>query len=482
MSLSHHRLATIALLLSLLALPNISLAGAIDCTPFETDWDANAPYVMSEATETNRYIELDNGITCANSYTGNTPTVQLNGDITVSDDILFQPQPGTNGDNAFTIISNDLVIDGAQNTIRRDNTNATPDYRLFQVNSGSNVTIQDATLTGGALNTGGTAGGAIHNEGTLTLDDVTLSSSTAERGGGLYASNGTTRLINTTVSGNFTVVGGAAYVDDSATLTVLSSTVTGNGSLTGSNLAANGGGIANDGGTVNVANSLLADNSTNGNGGALANLTGNMTVVSSTLADNTADGSGDAIYNQAQLTLDNSILGNRAVTADRASLTSQRNGSGNLLINTNNVTTNSKSIIADTSFIGDDIINTDPSLDASYTPLSDSPAIDNGDPTQLPTDSNDLDNDGNTAERLPVDIDGAPRTQQTNLDIGAQETNFAFELIEGGITPTDAIFVVNRVGKDANKGRNAAADRNTDTVINATDVSLIIGQIGTPAP
>jgi hypothetical protein len=50
-----------------------------------------------------------------------------------------------------------------------------------------------------------------------------------------------------------------------------------------------------------------------------------------------------------------------------------------------------------------------------------SDCIDSGDNTALPEDTHDLDNDGNTSEPLPLDLDGNPRVVNDTVDMGAYE-------------------------------------------------------------
>lgn len=57
--------------------------------------------------------------------------------------------------------------------------------------------------------------------------------------------------------------------------------------------------------------------------------------------------------------------------------------------------------------------------DFRLNPLS--PAVDAGDANQLPADYGDLDGDGDTQERTPLDLAGNPRVQFGNVDMGAHE-------------------------------------------------------------
>src|SRR5256886_9130964 len=64
-------------------------------------------------------------------------------------------------------------------------------------------------------------------------------------------------------------------------------------------------------------------------------------------------------------------------------------------------------------------------------PLPSSPAINAGNPANLPPDTYDLDNDGDTAEPLPVDQRGFARVVGFNFDLGAVEVNYAISATAG---------------------------------------------------
>jgi parallel beta-helix repeat protein len=97
-----------------------------------------------------------------------------------------------------------------------------------------------------------------------------------------------------------------------------------------------------------------------------------------------------------------------------------------------------------------------------------SPCVNAGDDAALPPDEFDLDNDGNTSEPIPVDLDGNPRSQAGAVDMGAYEGEFepmdpaaaegGFDqgegtiLVPAGDTPDPLqnamVFVVNTSGPD----------------------------------
>ncbi|MBK8023209.1 MAG: hypothetical protein IPK19_17725 [Chloroflexi bacterium] len=71
-------------------------------------------------------------------------------------------------------------------------------FRVFMVESATDVTIQDVTISGG----NSIYGGGIYNDGKLRVTNSTLSGNTAEYGGGI-ANVGTLAVTNSTLSGNF---------------------------------------------------------------------------------------------------------------------------------------------------------------------------------------------------------------------------------------------------------------------------------------
>ena len=60
-------------------------------------------------------------------------------------------------------------------------------------------------------------------------------------------------------------------------------------------------------------------------------------------------------------------------------------------------------------------------LDDDLRLLSNSPAIDAGDNALLPDDTLDVDGDGDTVEKTPLDLDGTGRIKNGTVDMGAYE-------------------------------------------------------------
>jgi hypothetical protein len=184
------------------------------------------------------------------------------------------------------------------------------------VNAGATVSISGATIEQGSS----LLGGAVFNDGNLTLTDCVVSNSVlgTQLGGGIFNA-GTLSLVGTTVYGNEVGVpgetgeGGGIY-NYKGILTLTDSTVEANNagnSYYGYNGV--GGGIYVNSGTVTLTNSSVMGNDANQDGG-IAIEAGTVTLNGSTVSGNQANiGAGgiDALggyLNQVLLTLVNSTV------------------------------------------------------------------------------------------------------------------------------------------------------------------------------
>ena len=153
-------------------------------------------------------------------------------------------------------------------------------------------------------------GGGIYNGGTLTVTSSTVSGNTSSNGGIFNGGTLTLTLTDSTVSGNTTGNSGGG-IWNQGTLTLTNSTVTGNSARVW------GGGIANiSGATMTLTNSTVGGNSTEISvGGGIRNF-GTLTINNSTVSGDTASSDGGGgIYNDpgGPLTLNNStVSGNTA--------------------------------------------------------------------------------------------------------------------------------------------------------------------------
>ncbi len=99
--------------------------------------------------------------------------------------------------------------------------------KIVRVLPGVAVTIFDLSFINS--NTGGTKVGFIENEGTLTLTSSTVSGNmSSDLGGGIYNAGGNLTLLNSTVSRNSARHGGGIYNDSMSNLTLIHSTISEN--------------------------------------------------------------------------------------------------------------------------------------------------------------------------------------------------------------------------------------------------------------
>src|SRR5277367_5605553 len=174
--------------------------------------------------------------------------------------------------------------------------------QLMVVNAGATLNLQFLTMEDGSATLGSTfgpAGGAIYNNGTLTVTNSTLSGNQVTNvsfgrgiGGAIY-NNGTLTVTDSTLSGNQATggsqgfgVGGAIWSE--GTLSVTDSTLSGNQANGISQGGFGFGGAIFNAGTGTVTDSTLSGNQATVGGGAIENSSGTLTVTNSTLSGNSA--------------------------------------------------------------------------------------------------------------------------------------------------------------------------------------------------
>lgn len=162
--------------------------------------------------------------------------------------------------------------------------------RLFHVDVNITAHLVGMTLTGGRVN-GGHAGGAILNEGTLTLSYSHVTDNVASSGGG-GVHGGKLTIISSTISNNVSAgnapTSGGIVAND---LTMLNSTISSN---LGASNSQSGGGILT-GGPALIVNSTIVRNETGGTPNAAGGIrststTNNVVVRNSIVALNVARG------------------------------------------------------------------------------------------------------------------------------------------------------------------------------------------------
>ena len=202
----------------------------------------------------------------------------VTGTLTLNQNVAMTAKEAADFTNGITI-NKDITIDGKGHTIDAKNLG-----RIFSIGEGFTVTLTNATLINGKAD----KGGAIYNDGSLTLSDVKLSDNAADSYGGAVFNNGELVVSDSVFDSNDIVNRGSASVDYGGaaiynwydgTLTVSGSNFTnniknykngdnlvgaittiGNATVSGSNFVNNSG---RWGGAISTAGYLLAGDDVN---------------------------------------------------------------------------------------------------------------------------------------------------------------------------------------------------------------------------
>ncbi|HJI97978.1 MAG TPA: Ig-like domain repeat protein [Methanobrevibacter smithii] len=249
----------------------------------------------------------------------------VTGTLTLNQNIAMTAKEAANFTNGITI-NKDITIDGKGHTIDAKNLG-----RIFSIGEGFTVTLTNATLINGKA----TEGGAIYNDGSLTLSDVKLSDNAADSYGGAVFNNGELVVSDSVFDSNDIVNRGSASVDyggaaiynwKEGTLKVTNSNFTnniknykngdnlvgaittiGNATVSGSNFVNNsgrwGGAISATGAelrknssTLTVSNTIFKDNSAL-YAGAVYIWGSNYNIADCVFDNNTAFGKGNMTPN-----------------------------------------------------------------------------------------------------------------------------------------------------------------------------------------
>jgi len=304
------------------------------------------------------------------------------------------------------------------------------------------------------------AGGVLSVECGISVTRSTFDGNRAEAGAGLYLISGSATLNDVLFTANAANQGGGALYNSNGTLII-----------TGGRFEANestgifgGGAIYDVGGTVRLSNVRFAGNTaTRASGGAIEANETNLDITNAVFTANTStDGRGGAVFlSDAFLTGTHwSTSGNSS--ADGSVLHASGFGSatlhhvvfwnedapvvdGGATVNIGAAFIDGGLPAAATRIAGSPaVLDVDPQFrdvngpDDVLGTLDDdlrigprSPAVDRGIVSRLPADPDDLDDDGDTGEALPVDMDGSPRVQDSSIretdnggpDLGAYETS-----------------------------------------------------------
>jgi predicted outer membrane repeat protein len=330
----------------------------------------------------------------------------------------FEGKPGTEGDFSVrnwsrfeTILSGEIGVAG-------------PADNSYHVVTAMSV-YKSAVLDGFIIEDGNADGGGI--------DDF---------GGGLYLNPSSPTLANLLIRKNQALKGAGMYLDSSSP-SLAQVTFTDNAA------GQDGAGMYNDNSSPKLFNVVFEDNIADQDGGGLYNMTSSPPLTNVVFKNNIAVRNGGGLFDDASSGADLvnvTLFANEATTGSGGGIYTDGTGDTNLtnviLWHNRAATHNAKqmwghgninfSLVQDGCLVGApaatcaDVIEDDPlfveEASGDLRLVLGSPAIDVGDNNALPADVLDLDGDGNTSERLPVDLAGHTRIANSIVDLGAYES------------------------------------------------------------
>ena len=199
----------------------------------------------------------------------------------------------------LTLNKNNLTIDGDINNDDKADITISGGGTTRVMNITAYTKLYSLNIENGDAGTG--KGGGILNTADLTINDSTISNSSAKFGGGIRTSTGTVNLERVTIAGNTATSSGGGLYNLSGDLNLTNSTISGNNTTT------NGGGIFTSGSTSDlyIKNSTIAynicdsDNNNTGEGcGMYSSTSGMAYVANSIISENTESVVGGSVPNQ----------------------------------------------------------------------------------------------------------------------------------------------------------------------------------------
>ncbi|WP_123976030.1 right-handed parallel beta-helix repeat-containing protein [Streptomyces sp. Ag109_O5-1] len=252
----------------------------------------------ASAAEPDRIACSGTALAIAVNTAQNGDTLELRRDCTYH---LTTPYPGSDNDG-LPAIGKNLTIRGNGATIVRDGLNTAP-FRIFDVNSGGNLRLENLTVRGGYLDSSIGEDGAgirVNGGGALSLVKVdVLDNTTTENGGGVAVeANASATVKNSYVAFNNANNGGGLYTAGAVTIE--------NSEFARNHARTSGGGIYQAGGTTFVGASVIRRNTSAGTtrGGGIYIAGGTVEICETKIANNTDTGNrGGGIYNNGNLRL-----------------------------------------------------------------------------------------------------------------------------------------------------------------------------------
>ena len=348
--------------------------------------------------------------------------------------------------------------------------------------NGSSPTVTNCTFSGNSAGYGGGMRNSSSSNPTVT--NCSFGGNTATFGGGgisnYFASNPT--VANCTFSDNTADFGGGMFNSVSSDPTVTNCTFSGNSAFT------SGGGMRNSNSNPTVTNCSFSGNTATSFGAGIFNDSGDPTISNCTFTQNEAV-TGAAIFNQSSAS--NPAIQNSIIWGNTNIMGTSISGPG---VPALLVFSDVEGGFPGTGNIDADPLFVDPDK-GDYRLSSGSPCADAGNNWGVPIDESDYDQDGDTAELFPVDLDGNPRFNADELDfdpgcgvpvvvdMGAYEYQFnpVEEVIFADLNADGAVGILDLLAVLAASGdarNNCLADLDIDGDVGIFDLLTLLANWG----
>ena len=263
----------------------------------------------------------------------------VDGILTLDSDIAMTDDEAAGFVNGVAI-NKDIVIDGKGHTISAEDLG-----RIFSIGEGFTVTLTNATLINGKA----TEGGAIYNDGSLTLSDVKLSDNAADSYGGAVFNNGHLVVGNSVFDSNDIVNRGSASVDygGAAIYNWYDGVLTVSGSNFTNNIKNYKNGDRLVGAVATIGDATISDsyfvNNSGRWGGALSVMGGEFSIATNFIdIDGTKFVNNSALYGGAMFvwgsnySISNSVFDNNSAFG-KGNMTPNNNNGGALVVTQGNI-------------------------------------------------------------------------------------------------------------------------------------------------
>jgi hypothetical protein len=204
------------------------------------------------------------------------------------------------------VINKSIVVSGpGPNLLAVSRAQNAPAFRIFNLMPGRSVTIQGLTISNGVAPDFGCGGGILDEGSSLSLFNCTVSgNSTGNSGGGVCVqSNATLTIDGSTLSANYAGDYGGGMAND-GTVTINNSTLSGNRGEFAAGAILNG---FNAKASLTLTNSTLSGNTTQLHGGGIFN-GGQSAVSNSTFSGNSGMTAGAIVNRLGTLDIKGTIL------------------------------------------------------------------------------------------------------------------------------------------------------------------------------